>query len=74
MPSDLMPGPDRNRPLGMEDLLRMAQSHGETTDTRDWVDNLERMLSVAWDLMDDRQREALREHADILAIAEAAGR
>lgn len=57
----------------MEDLLRSARLHGESTDTRQWVDNLERMLAVAWDLMSDAQRQAFREHADVLAIVEAAG-
>ena len=55
----------------MEDLLRMARMHGETTDTRRWVDNLERMVAVAWDLMTDEQRNALRGHGDVLAIAGA---
>lgn len=73
MPSDLTPGPNHNGPLGMEDLLRLAQMHGETSDTRQWIDNLERMLSVAGDLMTETQRQAFREHADVLAIAEAAG-
>ena len=73
MVSDMIPGPQRGGSLGMEDLLRMAQMHGESTDTRQWVDNLERMLAVAWDLMTEAQRKAFREHADVLAIAEAAG-
>lgn len=73
MASNLVPGPQHNGPLGMEDLLRMARMHGETTDTRQWVENLERMLSVAWDLMTEAQHQDFREHADVLAIAEAAG-
>lgn len=73
MPSDLTPGAKRGGPVGMEDLLRMAQMHGETSDTRQWIDNLERLLGVAWDLMTETQRQAFREHADVLAIAEAAG-
>lgn len=57
----------------MEDLLRSARLLGESTDTRQWVDNLERMLAVDWDLMNETQRQAFREHADVLAIVEAAG-
>jgi len=40
MPSGAMPRADRNQPLDMEDLLRVAQRHGETTGTREWVDSL----------------------------------
>jgi hypothetical protein len=71
--SDVLPDPGRKATLGVDDLLRFAQMHGETTDTRQWVDNLERMLGVAWDIMTEDQRRAFREHADVLAIAEAAG-
>lgn len=73
MPSDLLPGPDQPAGPGLERLLRAAQMHGETTDTRQWVDNLERMLAVAWELMTEQQRQDFVEHADVLAIAEAAG-
>lgn len=73
MASSLPVGPGGKPSLTMESLLRDAQMHAETSDTRQWVDNLERMLAVAWDLMTEDQRQAFREHADILAIAEAAG-
>lgn len=73
MPSGILPDPGRKGPVRIDDLLRCAQMHGETTDTRQWVDNLERMLAVAWDLMSEDQRQAFREHADVLAVAEAAG-
>jgi len=71
--SDVLPDPGRKGTQSIEDLMRYAQMHGETTDTRQWVDNLERLIGVAWELMTEDQRQAFREHADVLAIAEAAG-
>jgi hypothetical protein len=61
--------PERN----LEDYLGFARGHGETTDTRQWVADLENMLRIAWDLMTPGQRAAFCDHPDVLAIAEAAG-
>jgi hypothetical protein len=58
---------------GLDDYLGFARGHGEISDTRQWVADLEDMLRVAWDLMTSKQRAAFRGHPDILAIAEAAG-
>ena len=76
--SDMQPsaeaGSEGNQPEpGLENYLGFARGHGETTDTRQWVEDLEDMLRIAWDLMSPEQRSAFREHPDILAIAEAAG-
>jgi hypothetical protein len=57
----------------LDDYLGFARGHGETTDTRQWVADLEDMLRVAWDIMTSEQRAAFREHADVLSIADAAG-
>ena len=73
MPSDLIPLGRDDTGSGLGDLLRFARMDGETSDTRQWLDNLERLLAVAWDLMTEEQRQAFRGHADVLAIAEAAG-
>lgn len=58
---------------GIEDLLGYARAHAATGDTRVWVDDLERMLSVAWELMTDEQRHQFRDHAEVAALIEAAG-
>jgi hypothetical protein len=58
---------------GPDELLSCARAHGETSDTRQWVDNLETMVRIAWDLMTEEQRKAFTTHGDILAIVEAAG-
>ena len=42
-------------------------------DSRMWVDDLERVLAVAWDLMTTEQKFRFREHPDILALVEVAG-
>ena len=58
---------------GLEDYLGFARGHGETTDTRQWVEDLEDMLRIAWDLMTPEQRAEFHGHPDALAIAEASG-
>ena len=68
MPDDLTPVTD-----GLEDLLGYARAHASTSDTRAWIDDLERMLTIAWDLMTPEQRRQFREHADIVALVQAAG-
>ena len=73
MASDVLPAAGRKETLSLEDLLRCAQLHGETTDTRQWIESLEQMIGVAWELMTEQQRTAFCEHGDVLAIAEAAG-
>jgi hypothetical protein len=40
----------------LDHLLGYARAHAATGDTRVWVDDLEQMLSVAWDLMTPEQR------------------
>ena len=57
----------------LDDYLGFARGHGETTDTRQWVADLEDMLRVVWDMMTPEQRAAFCEHPDVLGIAEAAG-
>ncbi len=58
---------------GLDDLLGYARAHASTSDTRAWVDDLERMLAIAWDTMSTEQRHQFREHADIVALMQAAG-
>jgi hypothetical protein len=58
---------------GLEDYLRYARAHSDTSDTRQWVADLEDMLRVAWDLMTPEQKAAFRGHPDILAIEDAVG-
>jgi len=64
-------------PAGQEpDLdvyLGLARAHGELTDTRQWITDLEDMLRVAWGLMTPEQRAAFRQDSEILAITEASG-
>jgi hypothetical protein len=57
----------------LAELLGYARAHAATSDTREWIGDLESMLAVAWDLMTEEQRSAFRNHADVLAIIEAAG-
>lgn len=57
----------------LDDYLGYARAHGEISDTKGWVSDLEDMLRVAWDLLTPEAQAAFREHPDILAIAEAAG-
>ena len=61
------------REWSLDDYLDFARGHGQTSDTRQWINDLEDMLRIAWDLMTPEQRAAFRQHADILALAEAAG-
>jgi len=68
VPEKQKPSPDR-----LDDLFGYARAHAATGDTRVWVDDLERMLVVAWDLMTAEQRLQFREHADTIALIEAAG-
>jgi hypothetical protein len=64
------PQPSSDR---LEDLFGYARAHAATGDTRVWIDDLERMLLLAWDLMTNEQRRRFREHPDIAALIEAAG-
>ena len=57
----------------LEVLLGCARAHGATSDTREWIADLECMLQVAWDLMTEEQRSAFRQQPEVLAIIEAAG-
>ncbi|MGE0372623.1 MAG: hypothetical protein AB7Q01_12110 [Gammaproteobacteria bacterium] len=67
------PGEDTPDGVSLRELMDCARAHGEMTDTTQWLDNLERMIQVAWEIMTPTQRQAFREHADVLAIMEAAG-
>lgn len=53
--------------------LGCARAHGEVADSKQWIADLEDMLRVAWEVMEEPQRAAFRDHPDILALAEAAG-
>lgn len=57
----------------LADYLGFARAHADTADTRQWVEDLEDMLRVAWDLMTPEQKEAFRGHPDILALEEDVG-
>jgi hypothetical protein len=57
----------------LDDLLGYARAHAATGDSRVWVDDLQRMFAIAWDLMTSEQRVQFREHPDMLALIEAAG-
>jgi hypothetical protein len=52
----------------LDAYLGLARAHADTTDTRQWVMDLEDMLRVAWELMTPSQREAFRNHPDILVL------
>jgi hypothetical protein len=56
----------------LDDLLGCARAHGATSDTREWIADLESMLAVAWELMTEEQRSAFCQHPEVLAIIEAA--
>jgi len=58
---------------GLADYLGFARAHVDTADTRQWVEDLEDMLRVAWDLMTPGQRAAFHRHPDILALEEDVG-
>jgi hypothetical protein len=62
---------ENGRQLDLADYLRFARAHSDTSDTRQWVSDLEDMLRVAWDLMTPEQKDAFRGHADILALEDA---
>lgn len=57
----------------LDHLFRLVRAHGQITDTHNWIDNLERMVRVAWNLMTAEQRKKFFEDPDITAIADAAG-
>jgi hypothetical protein len=57
----------------LEVYLSFARAHSDTSDTRQWVADLEDMLRVAWDLMTPEQKAGFRGHPDILAIEDAVG-
>lgn len=57
----------------LSDYLGFARAHADTSDTRQWVSDLEDMLRVAWELMTPEQQAQFREHPDILAIEDAVG-
>ena len=57
----------------LADYLGFARAHGATSDSRQWISDLEDMLRVAWVLMTPDQLAEFRGHPDILAIEEAAG-
>jgi hypothetical protein len=57
----------------LDDLLGYARAHGATSDTREWIADLESMLAVAWELMTEEQRAGFCQDPDVLAIMEAAG-
>lgn len=57
----------------LSDYLGFARAHADTSDTRRWVEDLEDMLRVAWELMTPEQQAAFRGHPDVLALEEAVG-
>ena len=57
----------------LDDLLGSARAHAATGDSRMWVDDLERVLAVAWDLVTTEQKLRFSAHPDILALVEMAG-
>ena len=60
-------------PRELRDYLSYARAHGDTGDSRQVQADLEDMLRVAWTIMTPEQRDAFREHADILALEDAVG-
>jgi hypothetical protein len=52
----------------LADYFGFARAHADTSDTRQWVSDLEDMLRVAWELLTPEQRAAFRGHPDILAL------
>jgi hypothetical protein len=61
------------QPPALTTIMAAARGHGEMTDTRQWIDNLERVLEIAWEIMSPHQRTAFCEHADVMALIDAAG-
>ena len=61
------------RERGLGDYPALARVHGETSDTRRWVADLEDPIRVAWDLLTAEQKPAFCAHPDVLALQEAAG-
>jgi hypothetical protein len=57
----------------LSDYLGYARAHADTADTRRWVEDLEDMLRVAWDLMTPEQKLEFRGHPNILALEEDVG-
>jgi hypothetical protein len=55
----------------LDTYFGLARAHADTTDTRQWITDLEDMLRIAWDLMTPMQREAFCTHPDILALDDA---
>lgn len=66
-------GSDSNKGPDIDDLFRSVRAHAQMTDTRDWIETLERMVRVAWNLMTPDQRKRFCEDPEITAIAEAGG-
>jgi len=60
-------------PRDIEAYLALARAHGDTSDSRDQVTDLEAIARVAWRLMTEAQKAAFRLDAEILALAEATG-
>lgn len=58
---------------GLSEYLGFARAHADTSDTRQWVSDLEDMLRVAWGLMTPEQKARFRDHPDILALEDAVG-
>ena len=54
-------------------LIGYATAHGETSDTRQVIEDLSTMLQAAWDLMTPEQQAAFKDDANVLGIVEAAG-
>lgn len=73
--SDIAEVPEEPKPsaVHLDELLGCARAHAATGDSRVWVDDLERMLAVAWDLMTTEQRLQFADHPDIAALIEASG-
>ena len=61
------------QPLSLTPIMEAARGHAEMGDTRQWIDNLERVIEIAWEMMSSEQRQAFCEHADVVALIEAAG-
>ena len=58
---------------GLADHLGFARAHADTSDTRQWVSDLQDMLRIAWDLMTPEQKAAFRDHPDIQALEDSVG-
>ena len=61
------------QPLSLAPIMEAARGHAEMGDTRQWIDNLERVIEIAWEIMSSEKRQAFCEHADVVALIEAAG-